>query len=156
MYKVVPAARRAATVATTASGSSLPVVLAARTVAATPSPVHSSKARRYTHGLLAAWTPRPTQCRSRASPRRSTHLLTTRPERGTAPLLGVWAPFARCRRRKGACVRAARASTSRQSRSSCRCYIKLLASAMGAPCVALKQPVRGAANSAVVVLGGTP
>jgi hypothetical protein len=32
--------------------------------------------------------------------------------------------------------------------------IKLLASAMGAPCVALKQPVRGAANSAVVVLGG--
>jgi hypothetical protein len=66
MYKVVPAARRAATVATTASGSSLPVVLAARTVAATPSPVHSSKARRYTHGVLRAWTP--TQCPSRASP----------------------------------------------------------------------------------------
>jgi len=104
MYKVVPAARRAATVATTASGSSLPVVLAARTVATTPSPVHSSKARRYTHGVLRAWTPHTMPLSGLAS-RRSTHLLTTRPERGTAPLLGVWVPFARCRRRKGACLR---------------------------------------------------
>jgi hypothetical protein len=118
MCKVV-SARRADTVATTAftaaftaSVSSLPVVLAARTVSTTASPVHSSKVRRCTRRSQGD----PTQCLSRASPRRRSliHPSSHAPNvwHGSPTR---WVPFARCRRRKGGCVRAARASTSRSS-----------------------------------------
>jgi hypothetical protein len=88
------------------------------TVATTPLRPSTAPRRAAAHGVLSGvGTPHTMPLSGLASP---IHPSAHAPNVARLPYQ-VWAPFARCRRRKGVCVRAARASTSRQSRSSCRC-----------------------------------